>query len=158
AEEAPMALRRALKVARTAPTGPVFLSLPMDLMTGEVDDDGGPAPIVTTAPPPDETAPRPAGQFAPTPRAPAVGGGDGVARAHAMPALVALAERLGAAVHGEPLYRRISFPGTHPLWRGGLFPTVSGVRKSLEAADSVLIVGANAFAWFLQTPGTPFSP
>jgi len=43
AEEAPAVLRRALKVARTPPTGPVFLSLPMDLMTGEVDDDAGPA-------------------------------------------------------------------------------------------------------------------
>ena len=32
ADEAPSALRRALKLALTPPTGPVFLSLPMDLM------------------------------------------------------------------------------------------------------------------------------
>src|SRR5262249_56476361 len=31
-EEAPVALRRALQVALTPPTGPAFLSLPMDLM------------------------------------------------------------------------------------------------------------------------------
>src|SRR6266550_1139322 len=43
AEEAPRALRRALKVARTPPTGPVFLSLPMDLM-GEVVEDAGEGP------------------------------------------------------------------------------------------------------------------
>jgi benzoylformate decarboxylase len=91
-------------------------------------------------------------------REPLIIAGDGVARADAMAELVALAERLGAPVHGEPLYRRTSFPGTHPLWRGGLFPTVSGVRKSLEGADAILVVGASVFSWFLQTPGMPFPP
>src|SRR5262245_46982063 len=158
AEEAPMALRRALKVARTAPPGPVFLSLPMDLMTGEVDDDGGAAPRVTTPAQPDESALARAVERLLAAHAPLIVAGDGVARAGAMRELVAVAERLGAGVYGEPLYRRTSFPGTHPLWRGGLFPTASGVRKSLETADAVLIIGASAFAWFLQTPGLPFPP
>jgi benzoylformate decarboxylase len=158
AEEAPAALRRALKVARTAPTGPVFLSLPLDLMTGEVDDDGAPAPTLATPGRPDAASVARVAEMLVTARAPVIVAGDGVARAGAMPELVALAERLGAAVHGEPLYRRTSFPGTHPLWRGGLFPTASGVRKSLEAADAVLLVGASVFTWFLQTPGLPFPP
>src|SRR5213083_1818746 len=38
ADEAPAAMRRALKLALTPPTGPVFLSLPMDLMTQLVED------------------------------------------------------------------------------------------------------------------------
>src|SRR5688572_32981512 len=37
AAEAPAALRRAIELALTPPTGPVFLSLPMDLMTETVD-------------------------------------------------------------------------------------------------------------------------
>jgi benzoylformate decarboxylase len=156
AEEGPAALRRALKVARTSPTGPVFLSLPMDLMQGEVDDDGAPVSTVGVAARPDEASIARAAEMLAGARSPLIVAGDGVARAEAMPELIALAERLGAGVHGEPLYRRTSFPGTHPLWRGGLFPTVSGVRKSLESADAVLIVGANVFAWFLQTPGVPF--
>ena len=156
ADEAPAALRRALKVARTSPTGPVFLSLPMDLMTGEVDDDGGAAPRVVTAARPDEATITRAADLLGGAQAPVIVAGDGVARAGAMLELVALAERLGAAVHGEPLYRRTSFPGTHPLWRGGLFPTASGARKTLESADVILLVGAAAFALFLQTPGRPF--
>src|SRR5262245_14134986 len=36
-EDAPVALRRALKVALTPPTGPVFLSMPMDLMAPAVE-------------------------------------------------------------------------------------------------------------------------
>src|SRR6185436_2137638 len=46
ADEAPVAMRRALKLALTPPTGPVFLSLPMDLMTQVVEDSGAPAPDV----------------------------------------------------------------------------------------------------------------
>src|SRR5467141_2498865 len=50
AEEAPSALRRALKVALTPPTGPVFLSLPMNLMGEVVEDTGeGPPEVATRA-------------------------------------------------------------------------------------------------------------
>ena len=158
AEEAPSVLRRALKVARTPPSGPVFLSLPMDLMTGEVDDDAGAATRVVSAGVPDAASVARAVEFLRGAREPLIIAGDGVARAGAMAELVAVAERLGAPVHGEPLYRRTSFPGTHPLWRGGLFPTASGVRKALEGADAILVVGATVFSWFLQTPGVPFPP
>src|SRR5881628_1828054 len=52
AEDAPVALRRALKVALTPPTGPVFLSLPMDLMGPVVEDTGaGPTSIAARSRP-----------------------------------------------------------------------------------------------------------
>ena len=55
ADEAPMALRRAITIALTPPTGPVFLSPPMDLMTEEID---APAPPhVASAPRPGEPGP-----------------------------------------------------------------------------------------------------
>jgi benzoylformate decarboxylase len=82
--------------------------------------------------------------------------GDGVARAGAQAELVALAELLGAAVHGEPIHRRLSVPGDHPLWRGGLYPTATAVAKALERFDVVLIVGANVFTWLFHAPGSPF--
>jgi benzoylformate decarboxylase len=71
-----------------------------------------------------------------------------------MPALVALAERIGARVHAEPIYRRAVYPSDHALWRGGLVPTVPAVRKALDNADAVLVVGASMFTWFLHAPGT----
>ena len=89
-------------------------------------------------------------------RAPIIIAGDGVARSQAVPELTALAELLGARVHGEPVFRRTNFPGNHALWRGGLFPSPGGVRKALEDCDALLIVGANVFTWFLHTEGTPF--
>jgi len=156
AEDAPVALRRALKVALTPPTGPVFLSLPMDLMGPVVEDTGAGPTSIAARSRPDAAALAHAAELLSGARAPIIIAGDGVARAQAVPELTALAELLGARVHGEPVYRRTNFPGTHALWRGGLFPSPIGVRKALEECDALLIVGANVFTWFLHTEGTPF--
>jgi len=154
--EAPVALRRALQVALTPPTGPVFLSLPMDLMGPAVEDAGaGPTPIAARARPEPEAVARAADLLAGA-RAPIVIAGDGVARAHAVAEMTALAELAGARVHGEPVYRRTNIAGDHALWRGGLFPSPAGVRKALEECDVLVIVGANVFTWFLHTEGAPF--
>ncbi len=158
AEEAPAALRRALTLARTPPTGPVFLSLPMDLMTQVVEDSGAPsAPVATRTLPDPDTLTRAADTLARA-KAPLIVAGDGVARSDAVGEVVTLAELVGAKVYGEPVYRRTDFPGDHPLWRGGLFPSAPGVRKALSDADCILIVGASVFTWFLYTPGEPFPP
>src|SRR5438046_541318 len=50
AAEAPSALRRAIHLALSPPTGPVFLSLPMDLMTEPCDDTGAAPGPVAAAP------------------------------------------------------------------------------------------------------------
>ena len=158
ADEAPVAMRRALKLAATPPTGPVFLSLPMDLMTQLVDDAAAPAADVDAAAQPSADAIARAAQWLAAAQRPLIIAGDGVARGRALDAVVAVAERVGARVHGEPIYRRTVFPSDHALWRGGLFPTVPAVRKALDNADAVLIVGASMFTWFLHAPGTAIPP
>ena len=158
AAEAPAALRRALERALTPPTGPVFLALPMDLMSETADDAiGPPSGLSARAEPPPEAIAQAATLLARA-SSPLIVAGDGVARSGARPELQALAELVGAAVHGEPVQRRASFPGDHPLWRGGLFPSAAHVRKSLERADCVLIAGASVFTWLFHTPGSPFRP
>jgi benzoylformate decarboxylase len=157
-EDAPAAWRRALSLALSPPTGPVFLSLPMDVMTAVVDDAATPpATIAARIEPGAEPVAQVAALLGRAAR-PLIIAGDGVARSGAVPALVALAEQLGARVHGEPIYRRTNFPGDHALWRGGLYPAPASVRKALDGADVVLIVGASAFTWFLYSPGEPFAP
>ena len=156
AAEAPSALRRAIRVALTPPTGPVFLSLPMDLMT-EPCDDAAPASTDVAAPAlADADAIERAATVLAAARAPGIVAGDGVARSGAQRELLALAETLGAAVHGEPIHRRLSFPGDHPLWRGGLYPTATAAARALERFDAVLIVGAAVFTWLFHAPGSPF--
>ena len=158
AEEAPGALRRALTLARTPPTGPVFLSLPMDLMTHVVEDSGAPGPAVASRSLPDPAALRTAAEALARAKAPLIVAGDGVARSDAVHELLTVAELIGARVYGEPVYRRTNFPGDHPLWRGGLFPSPIGARKAMNDADCVLIVGASVFTWFQYAPGEPFPP
>jgi benzoylformate decarboxylase len=156
AAEAPSAVRRAIHLALTPPTGPVFLALPMDLMTEPCDDAGAAAGVVAVRPPPEPEAIARAASLLARANAPVIVAGDGVARAGAQSELVALAETLGAAVHGEPIHRRLSFPGDHALWRGGLYPTATATAKALERFDAVLVVGASVFTWLFHAPGSPF--
>jgi benzoylformate decarboxylase len=128
----------------------------MDLMGAVVEDAGEGPPAVATRARPEAGAVERAAALLASAKAPLVIAGDGVARSGAVAELTALAERLGARVHGEPVYRRVNFPGNHPLWRGGLFPSPAGVRKALEECDALLIVGASVFTWFLHTEGAPF--
>src|SRR2546427_1267966 len=128
----------------------------MDLMRGRVEDRGGGRAPVATRPRREPSAVEGAARLLAGARAPLVIAGDGVARSGAVAELVALAELLGARVHGEPVYRRVNFPGNHALWRGGLFPTPAAVGKALDESDAVLIVGASVFTWFLHTEGVPF--
>jgi benzoylformate decarboxylase len=156
AAEAPSALRRAIHLALTPPTGPVFLALPMDLMSEPCDDTGGaPGPVAARPTPEPESIARAASLLARA-KTPVIVAGDGVARAGAQAELVALAETLGAAVHGEPIHRRLSFPGDHGLWRGGLYPTATAAARTLERFDTVLVVGASVFTWLFHAPGSPF--
>jgi len=71
---------------------------------------------------------------------------------------VALAELLGAGSTAKPVYRRTNFPGDHPLWRGGLFPSPAAVGKALGESDQRPDLGANVFTWFSNTEGAPFRP
>src|SRR2546430_10880330 len=101
AEEAPQALRRALKVALTPPTGPVFLSLPMDLMRGVVEDAAEGPPPVATRTRPEPAAVESAARLLAGARPPLRFSGDGVALAVTRAQLLAVGGVLGARGHKE---------------------------------------------------------
>ncbi|MGV9317052.1 thiamine pyrophosphate-binding protein [Streptomyces sp. NPDC003691] len=147
----PTALRRAFALAVRPPAGPVFLSIPMDLLAEDTDLDL-----------PARTRPAPPGAAGGTEAAadllagaarPALVAGDGVGRDGAVPELVAVAEALGATVFHQPLHDRIDFPGTHPLYAGALTPTNAAIREALAPHDAVLIAGCHAFMPHHYTPG-----
>jgi benzoylformate decarboxylase len=151
-------LRRAFHDATAPPSGPVFAALPMDLLDQEVAD-GAPRPSTV----------HPAGtaggleELADLLCGPPVGRvalvlGDAVAAAGAVPELVALAEALGAPVHGSPLHGRGVFPPAHPLWQGMLNPAATAIREALSAYDRVLLVGEQAFIVYPYTPGPAVPP
>jgi benzoylformate decarboxylase len=157
-EDLPQALRRAIKIATTPPTGPVFLSLPMDIMMAEAQLD-------TTAPP--RIGPRLRGDIEHLRRAaellaaaqrPLIIAGDEVAKSEALAELVAVAEALGAPVFSETVPNTTCFPTDHALYQGALPRTQHGVRTTLQEADVVFTVGADMFTMSLYTDIEPFPP
>jgi benzoylformate decarboxylase len=82
--------------------------------------------------------------------------GDEVARFGAGAEVVALAEALGAAIWTEGIRMHASVPSSHPNVRLALGFDALSIRKALEGADTVLLVGGPFFeeVWF--SPGSPF--
>ncbi|MFE6486105.1 thiamine pyrophosphate-binding protein [Streptomyces sp. NPDC057757] len=156
ARDLPLAVRRAFALAVRPPAGPVFLSVPMDLLAEDTEIEV----------PPRTPAPR-TGPAAGLERAavllggsarPVIVAGDGVGRENALPALVRVAEACGAPVHHQPMADCLDFPTTHPLYAGMLPPRHDAIRDALKPYDTVLIAGAHAFTPHHYSPGPPLPP
>lgn len=139
----PSALRRAIQAALTPPTGPVFLSLPVDLMReiGELDTTPARLPNPQVRPP--FAVLKEAAELLAAADNPAILVGSRVQEQDAVDELVALAERLGAPVISEPgtTHGRLSFPCDHPLSSLGLPLWSPEVRDRLSQFDVLFVVG-----------------
>ena len=142
AADLPLLLRRAFRDAMTPPRGPVFLSLPMDILEEEIDAGPGRKSAIHQGGAPDVTrnlatriASTPPGRFA------LLLGDEVWQTPGAAEAAVMLANATGAAVFGAPLCVGCVFPSAHNAWRGQLFPETSWVRLALDNFDLVVGVG-----------------
>ena len=147
------AVRRAFQLAEQPPAGPVFLSIPMDLLEEQADVDP-PPPKSTLAGLGPAAGVRAAAELLATARRPAIIAGDGIGREGAVAELVAVAEALGAITFAQPMYDRVNFPTTHPLYGGMLDARNSEIRAALDGCDTVFIVGARAFTAHHYSPGS----
>ena len=104
--------------AGAARPGPVFLSLPADVLQAEgVVELGAPtrvAPRIRG----DRAAVEAAAELLARAERPLILAGDAVAYSDAHAELVAVAEALGAPVYAEGVANTASFPTSHPLFRG----------------------------------------
>lgn len=143
AEDLPVIVRRAIQTALTPPTGPVFLSLPMDVQAEVAELDLTPAaPLDTRVRPPVEAL-RQAAELLARAERPAILVGSRVTERDAVAPLVRVAELLGAPVISESgtTHGRLGFPATHPLAALGLPLWSPEVRARLAEFDVVLVVG-----------------
>ncbi len=160
AQDVPRALSEAFHLAALPPAGPVFVALPMDDWAREVDPDevaglpgrrvrrAGAASADLVA----ELVGRLAGAADP-----ALVVGPEVDDERAFGPVVALAERLQAAIWTAPTPPRCPFPTRHPLWQGVLPPSIAGVGEHLTGHDLVLVLGAPVFRYHADRPG-PWLP
>ncbi len=157
ADEMALVMHRAFKIAREAPSGPVFVSLPINVM--EEETENGPLPPTQFFP---ETAPDPEGVKAAAEllthaKNPVIFCGDGVAHADAVQALVEVAEAIGAPCYYEGLHHHVNFPTHHPSCRDRLPADYSSLQTAMADSDTILLVCGNFFEELWFDPGLPFS-
>jgi benzoylformate decarboxylase len=152
-EDVPVAMRRAFRTASTPPTGPVFLSLPWNVLDGEAELDLTPAsPIYSRLRPDGEAVERAAHVLARGKNSLMIVG-DRVAQAGGVQEAVRVAEILGARVVGIAwTYSEVNFPSSHPQFWELINLNLPATREALSQHDVILAVGCNIFNQFLYMP------
>jgi benzoylformate decarboxylase len=157
-EDLPRAVHRAAKVAMAPPTGPVFLSLPMDVLNAEGEVDlGAPTRIDPRTCPPLEAVEAAAGMLSRA-KHPVIIAGSAVASSNAHEELARVAELIGAPVFQETVSGSCDFPSSHPLSMGPLLRNQRTTRSVLQDADVILAVGADLLTMSLPSDLDPMPP
>jgi benzoylformate decarboxylase len=157
-QDLPRLVHRAAKTALAPPTGPVFLSLPGDVLQAEAEIDLlGPTRVAPRLRG-DPAAVEEAAALLAAAKNPLIMAGDAVAQSRAHAELVALAELLGAPVYAELVPSSASFPASHPLFRGAMGRVTPAIRQVLDQYDLVFSVGADLFTLSLPSPVEPIPP
>jgi benzoylformate decarboxylase len=147
----PRTIHRAAKTALAPPTGPVFLSLPADVLNAEADIDLGAPSRVAPRLRGDRAAIEAAAALLAAAERPVLIAGDSVAQSGAHAELVALAETLGAPVWAEGVPSTASFPASHPLFRGAMVRSQTIIRDILRQHDLLFSVGGDLFTLSLPS-------
>jgi benzoylformate decarboxylase len=155
AADLPRILHRAAKIALTPPTGPVFLSLPGDVLDETVElDMGRPVRVDAAARPSDDALSRVAKMLLESKR-PAILAGHELATRDAFGEASELAELLGAAVFQSSIPYSAQFPTEHPAFMGALTRLQKQVRATLEPYDLLVCLGADLLRMSVYSPVEP---
>lgn len=154
-EDLPRILRRAAKVATAPPAGPVFISLPGDILDGEAElDFGRSTRVEPTDRPSDASIERLARRLLQAQR-PVIVVGNEVSRYEAWAECAALAEILGAAVYQQTVPDAAHFPSEHRAFMGTLSRNQPQVREMLSAYDLLVSLGGDSLRMSVYNPTDP---
>ncbi|MCJ2061498.1 thiamine pyrophosphate-dependent enzyme [Methylobacterium sp. J-088] len=157
-DQIPILLRRAFHDAGAAPSGPVFLSLPMDVMeamstvpageTSTIDQRAVAGSLDRLA---EELAAIAPGRLA-------LIAGDEIDASDASAQMVALADLLAAPVYGSSWPAHIPFPTAHPLWAGNLPTRADAIAEILGRYDAVFALGGKSLITVLYSEVSAVPP
>ncbi|MBI1886066.1 MAG: thiamine pyrophosphate-binding protein [Chloroflexi bacterium] len=158
AADIPAVVRRAFKVAMDPPRGPVFVSIPSNLMDEEAETDILPPVPTNMRVRPDPDAIERAAEWLLEAKSPLIVVGEGVSVSGAQSEVVRLAEALGARIHNT-FAAETPVPGEHPLYAGLLnLLSAPGLRAQLSGADVILAVGTPVFLAMFPLEASPAAP
>jgi benzoylformate decarboxylase len=154
-DDLPLILRRAFHDSMSPPRGPVFLSLPMNIL----DEVGSPPMLPASR---IERASIGAGvtelaaellRFAPGQTV--IVAGNDIAEPGVDEAIAKVARLLGAPVYGSSWPSVNSFASVDPFWRGSLPTTAKGTSKILGQYDCMLGLGGKTLVAIIYTARDP---
>ena len=142
-EDLPRIVRRAAKIATTPPTGPVFISLPGDILNAEAGLELGRSTRVDTrVRPSDETLKALAARILKAQR-PAIIAGDEIVKSDALREAADLAAALGCPAFQQSVPYGAHFLSESPCFMGALSRSQPQVREVLSPYDLLIVLGAD---------------
>jgi benzoylformate decarboxylase len=142
-EDLPRIVRRAAKIATTPPTGPVFISLPGDILNAEAGIELGRSTRVDTrVKPSDEALQALAARILRAER-PVIVAGDEIVKSDALQEAASLAATLGCAAYQQSAPYGAHFLSESPSFMGALSRLQKQVREVLSPYDLMIVLGAD---------------
>jgi benzoylformate decarboxylase len=142
-EDLPRIVRRAAKIATTPPTGPVFISLPGDILNAEAGIELGHSTRVDTRVRPSDEALQALTQRILKSQRPVIVTGDEVVKSDALSEAARLAEMLGAPAYQCSTPYSAHFLSESPCFMGALSRLQKQVREVLSPFDLMIVLGAD---------------
>ncbi len=157
-EDVPRILRRAAKVAMAAPTGPVFLSLPGDILnTPAMIDLGHRTRVDALTLPSDDSLQRLSKRILAA-EAPVLLVGTEIVTSDALHEAAELADVLGAPVYQQTVPHGAHFFSEHPAFMGALTRIQRQVQSTLSPYDLMVCIGSDVLQMSVWSETDPLPP
>jgi benzoylformate decarboxylase len=142
-EDLPRIVRRAAKIATTPPTGPVFISLPGDILNAEAGIELGRLTRVDTRVKPSDEALQALVARILKAQHPVIVTGDEIVKSDALQEAASLAKTLGCPAYQSSTPYGASFLSESPSFMGALTRLQKQVRETLAPYDLMIVLGAD---------------
>lgn len=154
-EDLPRIVRRAAKIATTPPTGPVFISLPGDILNAEASIDLGRSSRIDTRVAPSTEALQSLAQRILRAERPVIVVGDEIVKSDALVEAARLASTLGCPVYQQTIAYGAHFLSEHPCFMRSLPRVQRQTSEIIGAHDLLVVLGADPVRMSLASEIAP---
>jgi benzoylformate decarboxylase len=154
-EDLPRIVRRAAKIATTPPTGPVFISLPGDILNAEAGIELGRSTRIDTRVKPSDEALQALAQRILKAERPVIIAGDEIVKSDALKEAAGLAATLGCPAYQQSAPYGSHFLSESPCFLGALTRSQTQVREVLSPYDLMIVLGADPLRMSVHSETDP---